>query len=93
MSDNDAQAAAQWMLAQITDSRSHELFQSDAAEHIRKNFAEGLTYTNDNGNLAVDKRVLKAFREISEGTVIWERGARYWRLRNERDPQGTRQAE
>ncbi|MCX4577346.1 hypothetical protein OHB41_30035 [Streptomyces sp. NBC_01571] len=93
MSETDAQAAAQWMLAQITDSRSHELFQMDAADHVAKHFDPGLTYVNDNGNLAISKEVLSAFRKMSEGTVIWERGARYWRLRNDRDPEGKRQAD
>lgn len=93
MSDTDAQAAAQWMLVQITDSRSHELFQSDAADHIKKHFDEYLTYTNANGNLAIGKEALAAFRNLSDGTVIWEHGARYWRLRTERDPEGSRQAD
>ncbi|MBC2908244.1 hypothetical protein H4N64_43505 [Streptomyces sp. PSKA01] len=48
MSETDAQAAAEWMLAQITDGRNHELFQSDAVDYIAKHFP-GLTYENDNG--------------------------------------------
>lgn len=93
MSDTDAQAAAQWMLTQITDSRSGELWQMDAADHISKNFDEGLTYINDNGNLAISKDVLAAFRKLSDGQVVWERGLRYWRRRTERDPEGKRQAD
>ncbi|NEB01933.1 hypothetical protein [Streptomyces sp. SID13726] len=92
MSEQDAQAVARWMLAQITDSPEHELFQSDAADHIAEHWPE-LTYENENGNPAIDKKVLKIFRKISEGTVVWERGARYWRLRNEHDPEGRRQAD
>ncbi|MEU0030772.1 hypothetical protein [Streptomyces sp. NPDC006335] len=91
MSDTNAQAAAQWMLTQITDNG--ELWQMDAADHIASDFDEGLTYTNDNGNLAISKEVLAAFRKISEGTVVWERGQRYWRRRTEHDPEGRRQAD
>ncbi|GGW73847.1 hypothetical protein GCM10010381_68220 [Streptomyces xantholiticus] len=31
--------------------------------------------------------------KLSEGTVVWERGARYWRLRTQHDPEGKRQAD
>lgn len=93
MSDKDAQAAARWMLAQITDNRSGELWQIDAADHISKHFDEGLTYINDNGNVAISKEVLAAFRKMSDGAVVWERGLRYWRRRTEHDPEGKRQVE
>lgn len=58
------------------DSPAHELWQMDAAEHIEKNFDEGLTYENDNGNVAINRKVLDAFRAISDGTVVWERERR-----------------
>lgn len=93
MSDTDAQAAARWMLAQITDTRNHELYQSDAAEHIEKHFDEDLTYINDNGNLAISKKVLNAFGKISGETVVWENGWKGWRQRTHRDPEGKRQAD
>ncbi|MFF9003691.1 DUF6953 family protein [Streptomyces achromogenes] len=91
MSDTDAQAAARWMLTQVTENG--ELWQMDAADRIASDFDEGLTYTNDNGNLAISKEVLAAFRKMSEGTVVWERGLRYWRRRTEQDPAGKRQAD
>jgi hypothetical protein len=93
MSDTDAQAAARWMLAQITDTRSGELWQMDAADHISKHFDEGLTYINDNDNPAISREVLDAFRKISDGAVVWERGPRLWRRRTARDPEGKRQAD
>lgn len=89
MSDTDAQAAARWMMEQITETG--ELWQADAAAHIDHDF-EGLTYLNDNGNVAIGKDVLAAFRKLSEGTVVWERGSRFWRRRAEDDPEGKRQA-
>lgn len=30
-------------------------------------------YENDNGNPAIDKRVLRAFRKASGDTVVWDR--------------------
>jgi hypothetical protein len=92
MSDTDAQAAARWMLAQITDTTGGELWQADAAAHIEAHYDEGLTYINDNGNVAISKEVLAAFRKMSEGTVVWERGSRFWRQRAGYDPEGQRQA-
>ena len=89
MSDTDAQAAAQWMLTQVPENG--ELWQMDAADRIASDFDEGLTYINDNGNLAIGKEVLAAFRKLSEGTVVWERGPRFWRRREESDPTGRRQ--
>jgi hypothetical protein len=93
MSDTDAQAAAQWMLAQITDGRNHELYQMDAAAHVEKNFDADLTYVNGNGNVALSKKLLAAFDAISRETVVWERGWRGWRLRKPSDPVGKRQAD
>ncbi|MEV0227557.1 hypothetical protein [Streptomyces sp. NPDC050704] len=87
------QAAAQWLLAQITGGPNHELWQMDAAEHIEKNFDDGLTYENDNGNTAISPKVLTTFRAISVGTVVWERGTKSWRLRTPHDPDGKRQAD
>ncbi|MEW2425902.1 hypothetical protein AB0911_35815 [Streptomyces nigra] len=91
MSDADAQAAARWMLTQVTENG--ELWQTDAADRIASDFNEGLTYINDNGNLAISKEVLAAFRKLSEETVVWERGSRFWRRREEYDPEGRRQAD
>lgn len=79
------------MLAQMTENG--ELWQMDAADRIASDFDEGLTYINDNGNPAISKEVLAAFRELSDGAVVWERGSRYWRRREESDPEGRRQVD
>jgi hypothetical protein len=34
-------------------------------------------YENENGNLAINRQVLKEFRKLTEKTVVWERGVRY----------------
>ncbi|APE26719.1 hypothetical protein vnz_37005 (plasmid) [Streptomyces venezuelae] len=91
MTEMDAQAAARWMLVQVTNTSGRGLYQVDAAEHIKKHFGSGLTYTNDNGNPAIDKKVLSAFRAISKDTVVWERGEKCWRQRTDSDPEGARQ--
>lgn len=86
MTEPDPNAAAAWMADQVNTHR--ELYQTDAADHIYREFGGQLTYENDNGNLAIDKSVLAAFRKLTESTVVWERGARVWRLRERHDPEG-----
>jgi hypothetical protein len=80
---------AEWMLGEV--ERRRELYQEDAAFEITKNFGEQFTYENDNGNLAISRTILTAFRKISEGTVVWERGSRSWRLREPHDEPGRQQ--
>ncbi|WP_340384641.1 hypothetical protein U5640_43045 [Streptomyces sp. SS7] len=49
--------------------------------------------TNDNGNPAIHKTVLKAFKEISGDTVVWNNGWKGWSLRSPHDPAGRRRAD
>jgi hypothetical protein len=64
------------------------LAQDLAVRHIAKNFGKDLTYMDESGNLAISRKVLAAFRQLTEGTVIWERGEKQWRRRRPRDPEG-----
>jgi succinylglutamate desuccinylase len=86
MTAPDATAAAQWMADQI--AKHGELWQNDAADHIHYKLNHELTYENENGNLAIGKDVLAAFRKLTEGTVVWERGSRSWRRKGKGDPDG-----
>jgi hypothetical protein len=58
---------------------------------IADKFGEEFTYQNENGNRAIDRAVLKAFRALTEDTVIWERGQRMWRRREGFDESGRQQ--
>jgi hypothetical protein len=80
---------AKWMLSQVQSAGM--LYQDDAAYQIGAKFGEEYTYTNENGNLAIRRDVLHAFREISEADVVWERGGRLWRRRETYDNPGRRQ--
>jgi hypothetical protein len=64
------------------------LHQKHVVYEIRKKFGEEFTHRNRNGNWAIDKDVLAAFREVTDDTVVWEKGARLWRLRRPSDPPG-----
>lgn len=68
---------AEWMLEQFNNSQW--LYQETIVYKIRAQFGQEFVYMNQNGNLAINKDVLKHFRKLTEGHAIWERGQRAWR--------------
>ena len=80
---------AEWMLEEL--DRSEYLYQEDVVIEIDNRFGEGFTYLNENGNLAIDKRVLNAFKKFTGDTVVWEKGERMWRKRESHDADGRAQ--
>jgi TIR domain len=82
---------AKWMRDKIIEDEtmSHEQFVSK----IRDEFGEEFIYTNENGNPAISKTVLKEFRKLTENLVVWDKGERRWRLRGEHDTPGKRQVD
>lgn len=82
---------AVFMLASMGDKKW--LYQEVIVTKIRKECGEEHTYLNENGNWAISKAVLKAFRGLTADTLIWERGDRAWRLRTDRDAKDKRQAD
>lgn len=57
------------------------LDQGAAVYQIRSLFGADFVYTNENGNLAINKSVLRKFNKITEADVIWSRGERVWKKR------------
>lgn len=80
---------AKWMLDEL--KRVKYLYQETVVYDIESKFGAAFTYENDNGNLAIDKRVLAAFRKLTGDSVIWERGERLWRFREDHDEPGRQQ--
>jgi hypothetical protein len=72
-------AIAEWMLEEL--KRETILCQEVIAEEISLLFGEEFTYTNAQGDLAIDERVLCEFRKLTENMVISVGGERVWRLR------------
>jgi hypothetical protein len=89
MTTHTPERIAEWMVEEL--EREQYLYQHVVASEIAARFGEEFTYCNQRGNLAIDPRVLAAFRNITEDTVIWERGQRMWRTRSEADDPGRRQ--
>jgi argonaute-like protein implicated in RNA metabolism and viral defense len=88
---NAPQSIAKWMLEEL--EREKYLYQEVVVYEIQSKFGEEFTYINENGNWAIDKRVLREFRNLTENTVVWKRGERYWRFREDYDDPNKRQAE
>lgn len=66
------------------------LYQEVVVGQIQRAFGDEFVYTNENGNQAIDRRVLRAFRDLTAGDVVWERGERMWRFREDYDPEDRR---
>ncbi len=82
-----AKQVAEWMFDELM--RNGDLYQEAVVREIAKKFGSQFTYTNDNGNEAIRKDVLSAFRKLSKDTAVWEREDRYWRMRKPNNKPGT----
>ena len=89
--DVTPEAIAQWMASRLDEDKRGRLYQSDAVAEIAKLFGDEYTYTNDNGNPAIDKRILTAFRKITGNAVVWERWDFCWRKREDDDAPSRKQ--
>lgn len=86
-----AREVAEWMFEQFDGSGY--LYQEDAVYEIEKKFGESFVYENDNGNPAIGRDVLKEFRKITEGKVVWERSEKAWRKLDPTEKYEGRQAD
>jgi len=86
-----APEVAKWMLDQISQKR--ELYQNEVVYQIEEKFGSKFVYENRNGNLAINREVLKEFRKLTEKTVVWSRIEFCWRIRSADDPKVGRLAE
>jgi len=67
---------AQWLFDTVLDKKHLE--QEVAVYNIKDEFGDDFVYTNDNGNLAIEKKVLNAFNKLSGDKVVWSRGEKAW---------------
>jgi len=70
---------AKFMFDQIQKDKI--LYQREVVGQIEEVFGKDFVYLNDNGNMAVDRKVLAAFRKLCDGSVVWVRGRSYWELK------------
>ncbi|QXT36859.1 hypothetical protein KV697_06040 [Sphingomonas sanguinis] len=83
------QQGADWMLKEL---QSKGWLDQEAAAYALHRQDKALTYTNDSGNLAISKDVLKIFNKIAPtASYVWSRSDRQWRKRAPRDAPGRAQ--
>lgn len=80
--------AAAWMIEEL--GKRKYLDQEVVAYKLVK-IDKTLTYHNANGNLAIAKPVLDAFRKVMPDDVVWSRSERHWRYRKPKDKPGRMQ--
>ena len=84
-----ADDVARWMLQEISGGKP--LYQDRVTSDIPKRFGNQFLYYNANGNPAIRKDVLAAFRKLTDQDVVWSRGERCWRKREANDKPGRQQ--
>lgn len=77
---------AAWMLSVIEDTG--ELTQNNAYYEINKRFGSSFTTVTNSGSPSIKGGVLTAFKNMTEDTVVWERGEKKWRKREFYDAPG-----
>jgi len=82
----DAKSVANWMLAEL--EKHGCIYQDDVVDYLVKAKMENLLRENSDGNLAVGREVLEAFRKLTESTVVWVKPDFYWRFRVAEDEPG-----
>jgi hypothetical protein len=85
----EAEDVALWMRDEL--DRNGRLLQAEAAAGIEREFGPSFIYENENGNPAINEGVLRKFRELTEGNVIWDRWAFEWRHRQPGDAPSRKQ--
>lgn len=80
------QDVAKWMVEEL--HRAEYLHRETVVRDIARKFGDRYTYIDANGKPTIDKTVLRWFRKLTEKNVIWDRGARMWRFRNDQDGPG-----
>ncbi|WP_040948493.1 DUF6953 family protein [Gorillibacterium massiliense] len=68
---------AQWLYDMIM--KDGEAYQRDVVEEIEQRFGEDYVYENENGNLAIDKKITAEFRKLNnKGLIEWDRSGFFW---------------
>jgi hypothetical protein len=89
MTPTTPEKIAEWMVAAL--ERDGLLYQETIVYEIAQRFGDEFTYINERGNPAINRRVLAAFKKLTDENVVWEKGERLWRKRMVTDEVGRSQ--
>ena len=64
------------------------LYQDDVVDHIIRNDNDYLLRENADGNLVLDRPLLKSFKILTSHDVVWVQSDFYWRYRVLEDESG-----
>lgn len=67
----------EWMIDQLQERK--QLYQRQVVDFIRSQYGDKYLYTNENGNPAIEKIVLREFRQQAKGRSAWDKHGSYWR--------------
>jgi len=73
----ERQEIAEWLYNRILEEGY--LSQSTAVQEIAEKFGDKYIYNNENGNPAIDTKVLAEFRKLKGDKIVWEREDFSWR--------------
>lgn len=76
---------AQWLYDRVM--KEGDVYQSDAVSEIAEKFGDEYTYTNENGNPAIDRKVLAEFGKLKGDDITWDRSDLYWHKKTDLDRQ------
>lgn len=82
----DVNKTASWMLLLLQNDGC--LYQDDVVDKLVKSSSEELLRENSDGNLVLDRKLLNAFRKLTEVNVVWVSTGKYWRFRVLEDESG-----
>lgn len=83
MSPPTAKDVANFIIHRLSEDEI--LYQEVVVYEIQEKFGDEFVYINQNGNPAIERKVLAEFRKLTEGKVVWSRGERYWRFKEDYD--------
>ncbi|QOY51191.1 DUF6953 family protein [Candidatus Sulfurimonas baltica] len=75
----DTKDVAQFMFDKLEESNS--LYQYDIVHDIETTYGNEFVYQNENGNMAIEKKVLTAFNKFKkENNIEWDKSEKAWFL-------------
>ena len=57
------------------------LYQDDVVDYLVRSHNEDLLRENTDGNLVLDRPLLKSFKSLTSNDVVWVQSDFYWRYR------------